>query len=369
VATGCDLANVECVLATVARRGWATDTFVAVVSTTEYAVVSSALLAEHFGCKGVGTDAAVRLRDKVLQKRAVSEAGVSTARLLAVHEPGNEDVDRHWQEKVVVKPVGSSGTVGVQVVSASTGRENVSAKTPRPLGSEVAYMVEAFVDGHEVQVDGTIHDGVLGPFAISRYFANPYSVRDGNPVGAVVLPRCLHARDYVEVQSMVEVALRALGHVNGVFHLEMFSTKDGWVFGECAGRASGGDIDRAIERSADFSLHRNWARATLGLGPLAWSAQELHSSKYWGDVQLVSGDGTVVEMPAEDAIHSQPGVVEARLRRVVGDLVEGSSGTTFQHAAAAIVQGDSFEETEKLADALAAWFLKNSRTVARGDDR
>jgi formate-dependent phosphoribosylglycinamide formyltransferase (GAR transformylase) len=66
-------------------------------------------------------------------------------------------------------------------------------------------------------------------------------------VGTVLLEPSGHADLYAQAQDLVSRALAALGHTNGVFHLEAFRQGDRLVFSECAGRTSGGMVREKLQ--------------------------------------------------------------------------------------------------------------------------
>ena len=99
--------------------------------------------------------------------------------------------------------------------------------------------------------------------SVSRYLENLLGVRHGG----IVATRMVHLHDelHAPAHDMAQRAVTALGHDDGVFHLEVFDQGNRLIFGEYAGRIAGGEIPSVVRLQYGVNLDDAWARAVLGL--------------------------------------------------------------------------------------------------------
>jgi biotin carboxylase len=240
-----DPTNVEHVLAGLERHDVDLKSFTAVGTNLEHALVAAAVVGDMSRAKSLPPRTAVLLRDKVAQKHAVRGAGLPVADCFTVETLLDLPVSDSAYP-LVVKPLAGAGTTDTFVLASA--QEAVSLQASRP-GREGhgPWAVEEFVDGAELQIDGVIRDGRLLALAVSRYLQNLITIKTGGLVGTVLLEPSGHADLYAQAQDLVSRALAALGHTNGVFHLEAFRQGDRLVFSECAGRTSGGMVREKLQ--------------------------------------------------------------------------------------------------------------------------
>jgi len=96
------------------------------------------------------------------------------------------------------------------------------------------YLLEAFVDGEELHVDGVVRGGSIQAMAVSRYTNKPLDRRRGAVVDSVVLDPVRFKQYYAQSTDVAARVLRALDRREGVFHLEAFRSGDRYLFSECA---------------------------------------------------------------------------------------------------------------------------------------
>jgi len=169
----------------------------------------------------------------------------------------------------VVKPRGLSGSRGVirvdnadEAVAAEARIRNiVSAAGGNP---DASLLVESFVDGPEVAVEGLLVDGTLRVLAlldkpdplVGPYFEETMFVTPSRH------PRLL--RD--EIESVVQSATDALGLVTGPIHAEVRCSGQGVVLIEVAARSIGGLCGRSLTFGLlGESLESLILRSALGL--------------------------------------------------------------------------------------------------------
>lgn len=342
-----DVNDIEEALAGLARGGVALEDFDVMCSGSEFSLVTASVLGALGGVRAMPVASSMKLRDKFLQKEAIRAAGIPTADCWVLG-PGDA-IDSPFPESgVVIKPLSGAGAANTRRFTSldefRIARMNDTARH---------VLVESYVSGWEVQIDGVVRDGTVEELIVSRYLQNLIEVHAGGLVGAIALHPRDHDALYSNARALVVAALAALGHRDGVFHLEAFVGDGGLVFGECAGRVSGGMSDRVIQRMFGVDLHGEWACAALDSPRPGRDREEVEQS--FGDVYLVASPGIVRSVPTEDEILARPGVVDVRL-----DLREGAESSTRNathvRAATVLVEGSNAERVEDVMRETAAWF-------------
>ncbi|MEU6070669.1 hypothetical protein ABZ864_41070 [Streptomyces sp. NPDC047082] len=355
-----DPTNVEHVLAGLERHDVDLKSFTAVGTNLEHALVAAAVVGDMSRARSLSPHSAVLLRDKVAQKHTVRRAGLPVADCFTVDTLLNLPVSDSAYP-LVVKPLAGAGTTNTFVLASA--QEAVLLQASRP-GKEGygPWAVEEFVDGAELQIDGVIRDGRLLALTVSRYLQNLLiAIKTGGLVGTVLLEPSAHADLYAQARDLVSRALAALGHTNGVFHLEAFRQSDRLVFSECAGRTSGGVVREKLQEKYGFDLVTEWARALLGL-PSAIPVTP-PSELCYGSVNLLAEPGEIVSVPDAQRVLALPGVVRASVEVGPGDVAGEPSVSSNTKAGRIVVAAQTEDAVEQLLKSAAAWFT--SQTIVK----
>ncbi|MFE5219361.1 MULTISPECIES: ATP-grasp domain-containing protein [unclassified Streptomyces] len=353
-----DPTNVEHVLSGLARKGIAPESFGAVGTNLELAVVAASVVGELSAARALGVRTAILLRDKVAQKAAVRKAGVPVAECFTV-DALTELPSTGSAYPLVVKPLAGAGTVNTFALSSAAE----AAELQRLLPGEQGYgpwAVEEFIDGVEVQIDGVVRDGEVVFLAISRYLQNLITIKQGGLVGCVLLEPSNHRETYTMANDVVARALAALEHADGVFHLEGFLQEDRLIFSECAGRTSGGMVREMLQKKFGIDLVAEWGRSLLGIS--AQIPDDSLTDLCYGDVHLVAPPGEICSVPTVDQILEREGVVEATVETRPGNVAADPSTSSNVKAGRVIAAGASESEVEENLKAVAQWFLSSATT-------
>ncbi|WP_329201210.1 MULTISPECIES: ATP-grasp domain-containing protein [unclassified Streptomyces] len=334
VAVARDHTSVEEVLGALADLRLAPSAFLTVCTEDEFAIVTASVLAE-LGCPQAFLTPAVALalRDKGLQKQRVRDAGLPVAdsmRFCGLDALAGAVESGSVALPLVVKPPAGAGSVHTRVVHDPAGL----AAFARDVGDAPGpWLVESFVPGEELHVDGAVRDGRTVVVSVSRYLHNVVEVHRGRLVASATLDACSDHALSDAVAALTERALRAIGHADGVFHLEAFHDDGALVFGECAGRIGGGMILEAVRGKYGVDLYREWAAAALGLpspaagGGAPGTGPEPEKDSF-GWVNLAAPPGRIRLLPSQTSMENRPGVVQAQLWAKegdrIGDMREGS---------------------------------------------
>jgi len=210
-------------------------------------------------------------------------------------------------------------------------------------------VVEGFIPGNEVAVEGLLRDGTLRILAI---FDKPDPLEGPYFEETIyITPSRLPETTQNEIERCARDAVRALGLTQGPVHAEFRINQDGvWPI-EVAARPIGGLCARALRFRANnandaddrIGLEELLLRHALNL-PGSEAPRELRAS---GVMMIpVPQSGILESVSGEEAARATPGITEliltARLHDYIAAWPEGSSYLGFLFAT-----GDSAEEVEQ----------------------
>lgn len=345
-----DCSDAEEILSALRREGAEPSDFDIVCSQHEFSLVVSAL---------VGGDAspmpptvALLLRDKYLQKKRIESAGLPVTHCRILPDTTALE-DLRAGGPVVVKPILGASCANTFVIHGDRDLDGALAEFA---GTRFGgpFLVEDFVTGSEHHVDGIVRDGELMFLAISRYLQNVINLRSDVLSGSVALKPQRYPDLYDKVRTLARDALRALGHRDGVFHMEVFADGDTVTFSECAGRVGGGPIAQFVNAQFGVDLHLEWARPILGAGTpvVPDPSPDVHG---YG-LLMAHGTGVIREIPDEAEIRELEGVVSGRPMVGPGHEVKEPKATSDGHVAEVVVRGATEEDVVRRLHQVDDWF-------------
>jgi biotin carboxylase len=256
----------------------------AVVGVDEASVVTAAHVAERLRTKRRNPVEAVQAtRDKRLLRQRLTDAGLAQPRFVATDVDADGDAIESALRAVglpcVVKPADLAASRGV--IRADTQADAVGAvrrvgdllRAICTDGSIPPLLLESYVEGVEVAVEGLLRDGELDVIAV---FDKPDPLTGPFFEETLyVTPSRLEAGPQVAVVAAVRAAVSALGLRNGPVHAEVRTDGDAAVVIEVAARSIGGlcsqvlrlDCDDApgVERSLEEVILRQVCDLPLGV--------------------------------------------------------------------------------------------------------
>jgi len=322
----------------------------AVVAVDDQATAVAAEASLRLGLRHNPPGAVAAARDKLAMRARLHEAEISQPPFGALAaESGPDDVARLGAlvgYPCVVKPATLSGSQGVLraddagalVAAVARSRRIASAAGVDP---SAPLLVERFVPGPEVAVEGMLHDGELRVLAV---FDKPDPL-DGPAFEETiyVTPSRLGAGDLAAAHSAVGAATRALGLRQGPIHAEVRVHQGRASVIEVAARTIGGLCARTLAFGAGRSLEELVIAEALGI--------EL------GDLDRRAGAAGVLMVPipragilrgvdGRDRALAVPGItdfeVTIALGRAVAPVPEGNRYLAFVFAS-----GDRPEDVEQ----------------------
>jgi biotin carboxylase len=239
----------------------------AVLPGFEYYVPVAAAAAQALGLPGLPVATARRLLSKHLMREALASAGVPQPRYsLAADEAGLARAAREVGLPCVVKPVAQCGSLHVRKASTlAQARQAFAAarqgdpELGRPGCDQV--LVEEYVAGPEVSVDGFVQDGTCHVLSVTAKLLGPEPsfVETGH-----VVPSGLDSGTQDRFAAYTAQVVAALGLPMGPFHAEARLSGRGPLLIELAGRLPGDHIPRLIALARGADLWEVMLRAYLG---------------------------------------------------------------------------------------------------------
>lgn len=246
----------------------------------------SMLAAEASAALGLphnSTDTAVAARNKFVMRTLLKRGGVQVPEFaLYTLDDDLPAIAQHISYPCVVKPLELNGSRGV--IRANTPAEFLSAvrrlaqilhdiypggSAPVMFHGEVvcdsarSFLVEAFIPGFEVALEGLLDHGQLQVLAL---FDKPDPL-DGPffEETIYVTPSRLPETVQLAIQQCAAESARALGLRDGPVHAEMRINEQGPWLVEAAGRSIGGLCSKTLRFGTDASLEELILRQACGL--------------------------------------------------------------------------------------------------------
>ncbi|XYH96898.1 ATP-grasp domain-containing protein [Sorangium sp. So ce1128] len=220
-----------------------------VMALSEFDLHEAGKVREHLGIPGPRYDELLRFKDKILMKRLVAAAGLRGPRHIDLRtlEKGAAVAPVPWEGRTILKPILGASSVGVHVFG-SPGEARAFVARPENHDYHTDGELEEFVEGPILHVDGVMDGGVPRLIVASRYVGTPLEYAWGKPLGSAQF------RMSDRYRAFFLDCLRAVGIVDGAFHLEVIEGPEDLVFMEVANRAGGGDIIPTTEASTGVHI-------------------------------------------------------------------------------------------------------------------
>jgi biotin carboxylase len=333
----------------------------AVVAVDDQGTIAAARAAARLGLRANRPDAVAAARDKLRMRTLLSAAEVSQPAFAVLPPTGEAAELARLAELVglpcVVKPTSLSASQGViradtlaEVLVAVERSRAIATSAGAP--ADQPLLLEQFVPGPEVAVEGLLTDGELTVLAV---FDKPDPL-DGPffEETLYVTPSRLAAADRAAVEAATQAATRGLGLTEGPVHAEL-RVRDGraWVI-EVAARSIGGLCSRTLEFGTGMSLEYLILAHALGR-PVSPAPTQGAA----GVLMLpIRAGGVLVEVTGREELLETPGIVSVDITiapgRTLVPLPEGNRYLGFVFA-----RGDNPLDVEAaLRSALAKLYVR-----------
>jgi len=294
----------------------------AVVAVDDQGLLAATLAAERLGLPHNPYRAAAATRDKAAMREAFARAGLPQP----VYRPMLSDEDagavaREVGFPAVLKPTCLSGSRGVIRVDDAPQAVAAATRIRRILGDagedpRAPLLVERFVPGHEIAVEGLLRDGVFETLAV---FDKPDPL-DGPYFEETlyVTPSRLPAAVLDNVGRLTAKAAAALGLTEGPVHAEFRVEAGMLTILELAARSIGGLCARSLRFGMGVSLEELILRHALGM-PIEDLGREHAAS---GVMMIpIPKRGTLEEVHGVELARGVSGVTGIEITAVIGRQV------------------------------------------------
>jgi biotin carboxylase len=244
----------------------------AVVAVDDQATMAAAAIARELGLRHNDPDAVYATRNKFRMRERLARAGLPTpAHHLVRVDADARAVARELRFPVVVKPLMLAASRGVvraddpesfaEAVARAADAAN-APEAPRDAEARAHVLVESFIPGWEVAVEGLLTGGRLHVMAI---FDKPDPL-DGPtfPETLYVTPSRFDAATQARIVAATEAAARAIGLTHGPIHAELRGDGESVHLIEIAARSIGGLCSKVLRFEGDLSLEDVILRHALG---------------------------------------------------------------------------------------------------------
>ncbi len=217
-----------------------------VVAADDAGVVVAALAGTKLGLSANPPEAARATRNKLELRRRLAATEVPQPAFASLEPDADPaEVAATVGYPVVVKPLDRAASQGViraddppSVVAAADRIRRILDSSQAPL------IVEGYVPGLEVAVEGMVHEGDLEVLAL---FDKPDTPEGPSfPETILVTPSRLPDRIQAECRRVAAAAVRSLGLVSGPVHIELKADGERVVVLEVAARSIGGLCSRSL---------------------------------------------------------------------------------------------------------------------------
>lgn len=286
-----------------------------VLAFNEPHVIAAALVQDELGLPGPSLRAAVVSRNKALQRARFAAAGIGQPEYIVVDDLRSA---RDWAMErlpVVVKPLSSSGSAGVEQVA---DEEMLDAVIERRSGTG-RLLVEKEVTGPEFSWEAMVVDGKVwcSNVTAKETTGPPQYVEVVQRSAALVEPE-LRRR----IEDLGEQVLSVLSMRTGMVHLEFRVAPEGISVMEVAVRLPGDGVMELLELSYGENWYDLLVRAALGWElPKVPSEPRLFAASYLPPMTA----GTVTRIDGLEEIRNHPLVVSADIFVSVGQRVPATT--------------------------------------------
>ena len=207
---------------------------------TDVPIVAIAETVSHLNLPGISIDQAKLSVNKYLQRKLLLDSEIPAPRFEAFHsiEDGLSCLS-NFSDKCVIKPIDASGSRGVRFSSNDPQTNSKYCAEALKYSLSGIGIIEDFVAGQEIAIDGFVINGVTSVLCISdKKRTDPPYLLDME----LLFPSKISSSVSKEVNSLATQIIQASKIQNSPFHMEMILSKDGPILVEFGARGAGFNV-------------------------------------------------------------------------------------------------------------------------------
>jgi biotin carboxylase len=276
-----------------------------VIAADDQGVMVAAHASSILGLVGNPPNAAAATRDKLLMRNRLAAAEIDQpayAGLGPQDSPG--EVASHVGFPLVIKPTDRSASQGVIRVDRREEIEPAVDRIRKIVGADATLLIEGFVPGTEVAIEGLIADDELTVLAV---FDKPdTSSGPFFPETVFITPSRLHETSIAEAERVAAASIRALGLTSGPVHIELRIEVNRARIIEVAARSIGG----LCSRSLSFGLMGTTLESLILRNAIGQSRRSLHRESVASGVLMIPTprSGILARVEGEDETRQIEGI-------------------------------------------------------------
>ena len=290
-----------------------------VVAADDSGVLVAALAATELGLRSNPPRAAAATRDKAEQRRLMASAEIAQPKF-AVLESGadGDSAAAAVGYPLVVKPLDRSAGQGVIRVDRPGDLTSTIERVRRITGNAASLLVEGYMGGVEVALEGIVRDGDLVTLAV---FDKPDAVEGPFfPETLLITPTRIGEAARAEVERVAAAALRSIGISHGPVHVEMKVEGITARVIEIAARSIGG----LCSKSLNFGLMGTTLETLILRNAIGRDKPELHREEIASGVLMIPipRRGTFVEIRGLDQVRTIEHISAIDITAASGSVLE-----------------------------------------------
>ncbi len=297
----------------------------AVVAVDDPGTILAAHASAELQLNGNSPESVIGTRDKSELRRALESHGVRSPSWQVNRFEDEPPLDG-LEFPVVVKPLGLNGSRGVMRADDEASLRRAVERLRRLLSTKSAaeecgdladrYLVEGYIPGVEVALEGLLRDGELHTLAV---FDKPDPLHGPFFEETIyVTPSRLPESQIAEVVSTARHSAEALGLQDGPLHAELRLNDEGAWPVDVAARTIGGLCARTLRFGAGMSLEEIVLRHAIS-APLDSLNREARAAGVM--MMPIVGRGRIREIRGLDEAASVPLIEEIEMEARVGDML------------------------------------------------
>jgi biotin carboxylase len=293
-----------------------------IVAADDTGVVVAAVAGQKLGLPSNDPDAARATRDKAVMRRRLELGEVPQPRWATVDPSDNADtVAESIGFPLVIKPLALSAGQGVirverpEDLTESAERSRAIIRSTGQVNETL--LVESYMEGSEVAVEGLVANGNLLALAI---FDKPVESEGKGFEETILITPSRHEESVqTEILRVAAQAVRSLGLSQGPVHIELMISGEKVRVVEVAGRSIGG----LCSRSLSFGLMDTSLESLILRNAIGRDKPELRRSPEASGVLMlpIPRGGTLAGFEGIDEVRGQEAITGVEITARPGDVV------------------------------------------------
>ncbi|NER25250.1 MAG: ATP-grasp domain-containing protein [Symploca sp. SIO1C2] len=288
-----------------------------IISFSDRGLLLASELREAFKItKGNSTEVERRVVDKYLTRKTLSESGLSHIQFKKCHLEELTEATKYMDYPFIVKPISLTGSLCVELIQEPSNIKGYieRCRFNKVYDSDMPLLIEEYIDGEEISVEGVVRNGKIDFFGICEKFSSgaPFFIKLGNDF----YPNH-NKKD--EIYSYVTKVIQTLGIEYSPFHIELKMSSNGFETIEAHTRFAGHIITELIEHGTKIQPFLYYVNS-LKNDTIGYS--ERNDSRLYSVKVLAGREGVVKEVFISPEILTNPRVISHHIDYQAGQKIE-----------------------------------------------